>query len=130
MDCRTHHVKFDMWTAFFYVNYLSCSQQWNESCNFTIIFPQFMNDGEFVNYFPNSSIDPRLGFSERWSYFYVFDNSQRDFVSQFIEKIQRGRLNLWINCQFLRKGNAHIYITTLCLFNCWKCKMFWGNDSP
>ena len=41
------HVTFEMWTALFYINYLSYFQQWNL-------------DKDII--FPNSSIDSKLGF--------------------------------------------------------------------
>ena len=45
------YVKFEMWTALFYVNYLSYSQQSNLDKNINI---------------PNSSIDSTLGIFECW----------------------------------------------------------------
>ena len=47
MDYLIHYVKFEMWTAMFYVNYLSYFQQWNLNKDMTFL---------------GSSIDSKLKF--------------------------------------------------------------------
>ena len=66
VDYLIHYVKFEMWTALLYVNYLSYFQQWNLDSDIT---------------FPNSFIDSKSEFFEFdiWLYFQVFPNSQRNF---------------------------------------------------
>ena len=92
MDYLIHYVMFEMWTAIFYVNYLSYFQQWNLNKDITFL---------------SSSIDSKLKFFECWLYFQVFSNSQRDFgifkccsfwtsqIFQFMKKME--------NCLFFFK---------------------------
>ena len=46
------YVKVEMWTAWFYINYVSYFQQWNSDKDINV---------------PNSSIDSKLAFFECWS---------------------------------------------------------------
>ena len=68
--------------------------------------------------FPNSLKSWEIGILKS-PWFYILLDCEIVFQAQYDCRRKRGT-NLWLNCQFSRKRNVHIFITILCHFKCCK----------